>query len=159
LVNSPSDRSPAKECLEPEVIDALLKYSWPGNVRELRSVIEHAFIFMDGDRLTRKDIRLGTATTDDKPLNGYYRIPIGLSMEKIKMEVICQMVEFVGRNRPKAGVILNIAQSTMLEDVFYAVPFPNLKGVYNGFKNATKDTVLSFHDPHIGICCKFTRHY
>lgn len=39
----------------------LLAYDWPGNVRELRNVIERAVILCEQDRITQRDLSLGTA--------------------------------------------------------------------------------------------------
>ena len=39
------------EAIEPESMDALVRYSWPGNVRELRNLIERAMIIATGSKL------------------------------------------------------------------------------------------------------------
>lgn len=41
--------------VEPEVIDALMKYHWPGNIRELENLIERAMIISTGNTLTCGD--------------------------------------------------------------------------------------------------------
>lgn len=35
--------------IQPDAIDALMRYPWPGNIRELENVIEHAFILENSD--------------------------------------------------------------------------------------------------------------
>lgn len=38
--------------LTTEALDLLLSYSFPGNIRELQNILEHAFIFCSGDKIT-----------------------------------------------------------------------------------------------------------
>ncbi len=42
--------------LEPEVLEALKRYSWPGNVRELRNLIERLVIMASGPKITLQDL-------------------------------------------------------------------------------------------------------
>jgi DNA-binding NtrC family response regulator len=97
--------------IEPEALDYMQQYSWPGNVRELRTVIERAFIFLDGARLTRKDVQLGAAKIEETS-NGYIKLPLGTSMEKIKLEAFRQTYDFVNKNCVEASRLLGIAAST-----------------------------------------------
>ncbi len=45
-----------QKSLEPEVLEALKRYSWPGNVRELRNLIERLVIMASGPKITLKDL-------------------------------------------------------------------------------------------------------
>ncbi len=42
--------------LEPEVLEALKRYSWPGNVRELRNLIERLVIMASGPKISLQDL-------------------------------------------------------------------------------------------------------
>lgn len=44
------------EPFDEEIKNIFLRYDWPGNVRELRNVIESAFAFADGNKITKEDI-------------------------------------------------------------------------------------------------------
>jgi DNA-binding NtrC family response regulator len=97
--------------IEPEALEIMQQYSWPRNVRELRNVIERAIIFMDGARITPKDIHLTSIPSS----NEGFQIPIGASMEDIKREAIRQTLDAVNGNRAEAARRLGISQSTVFD--------------------------------------------
>ena len=83
----------------------LMRYDWPGNVRELESVIEHAVLFANEDKLTPESLPEQLHTTHA----GEYRcvIPPYMSMDEIEREAIAQTLERTGGNVKKTAEILN----------------------------------------------------
>ncbi|MCA9062237.1 MAG: sigma 54-interacting transcriptional regulator [Planctomycetaceae bacterium] len=49
-------RSAAVTGIARDALHQMLDYDWPGNVRELRNAIEHAFVTVQGDRVTLFDL-------------------------------------------------------------------------------------------------------
>ena len=49
-----SSVSEALSLIDPEVLDALVRYDWPGNVRELQNVAERMLYLSGGDTITSK---------------------------------------------------------------------------------------------------------
>jgi DNA-binding NtrC family response regulator len=47
------------EDIDPDALDALVRYSWPGNVRELMNVVERAVLLCDGTRITLESLPAG----------------------------------------------------------------------------------------------------
>jgi DNA-binding NtrC family response regulator len=47
---------PVRCTVEPEALEALVRYDWPGNVRELANVLERAQILAEGGRITADDL-------------------------------------------------------------------------------------------------------
>ena len=44
------------EGVEPNALEALMKYNWPGNIRELENTIERAFAVATGSKITESDL-------------------------------------------------------------------------------------------------------
>lgn len=89
----------------------LCAYSWPGNLRELRNVVEHAFVFADGEieprhlpeRIRRRE-RIGTIA-EFKPL------------ADMEAEWIRSALARTGGNKTEAARLLGISRSRLLRAV------------------------------------------
>jgi DNA-binding NtrC family response regulator len=92
-------------------LSLLTRYDWPGNVRELESVIEHAVLFAQEDRLTPESLpeQLHAAQAS------HYRcvIPPYLTMEEVEREAIAQTLERTGGNVKRTAEILSYHRPTL----------------------------------------------
>jgi transcriptional regulator with PAS, ATPase and Fis domain len=61
---------PRRMRVEPEAMQALVRYDWPGNVRELANVLERAQILAEGDAVTLDDLPEGVVAEAPRPVAG-----------------------------------------------------------------------------------------
>ncbi len=111
---------PNDDAFSPEAIRVLTEHSWPGNVRELANVIEHATILCDEgpilpehlpQRFDGRRMRTTGTTGRSVPIVG-----MGVEMQtlrEIEMQVICQTLERLGGNKPKAAEVLGVSLKTL----------------------------------------------
>jgi len=122
--------------LQPEALDALVKYHWPGNVRELQNVVERCVVMAPGDEITlellpaairggrpaatmpgrggdldslARDLveqGLATAAADDDTL--FDRV-----VSRVERELISQMLAACGGVQLKAAARLGINRNTL----------------------------------------------
>jgi DNA-binding NtrC family response regulator len=109
--------------ISPAAFSLLSRYDWPGNVRELESVVEHAVLFAQEDRLMPEDLPEQLHATQ----SNNFRCVIApyLTMEEIEREAIAQTLERTGGNVKKTAQILDYHRPTL---------YRKLKKF--GFKNA-----------------------
>ena len=100
----------------PRISDAalymLVDYDWPRNVRELRNVIERTLLFMDGDVINEKNLRMSTYSVS-KPNDYTISIPLGETLEEIKLEAIRQTLDEFDGNKTRTAKALGISTSTL----------------------------------------------
>jgi DNA-binding NtrC family response regulator len=97
--------------ISPAAFAMLSRYDWPGNVRELESVIEHAILFAQEDRLMPENLpeQFQAAQSDRHRC----LIPPHMTMEEIEREAILQTLERTGGNVKKTAEILDYHRPTL----------------------------------------------
>ncbi|MCS6989261.1 MAG: sigma-54 dependent transcriptional regulator [Chloroherpetonaceae bacterium] len=103
-----------------EAKEKLLSHSWRGNVRELRNVIERAIAFTpETEPIIAENLVFPTrhaapshAPADDST---HFTIPIGKTLEEIKIAYVQEILRRHGDNFTKASSILGISQKSLWE--------------------------------------------
>ncbi len=101
--------------------EKLLAHHWKGNVRELRNVIERAIAFIpDTEPISGADLIFPSrhATTNPDPPDlqtTHFSIPIGKSLEEVKIAYVQEVLRRHGENYTKASSILGISQKSLWE--------------------------------------------
>jgi DNA-binding NtrC family response regulator len=102
--------------LSPDAVEALLNHEWNGNVRELANALEHAVILSDGQNITADDLPASVSGNAARAGHGStvaYRSGTGRTLREIEMDVIYQVLEKHGGEKPKAARELGIALKTL----------------------------------------------
>ena len=100
-----------KPLLDDDAIQLLKQHVWPGNVRELANVIEHAAIICEGDRITADDL---PANFNRRRINGpQFKLLAPQTLREIELQVIQQVLERHGGNKPRAAEELGISLKTL----------------------------------------------
>lgn len=101
----------AVEEVSKEALDALLAYDFPGNIRELENVMEHAFVFCKGDKITPAHL---PEEISGKPCA---EVSEGLSrfasFEDLEAAYLRSILEETGGSRLEAARRLGIHKSTL----------------------------------------------
>jgi two-component system response regulator AtoC len=101
--------------------EKLMGHTWRGNVRELRNVIERAIAFVQENQpITAADLVFPSrpATPNSTPsdeLPTHFTIPIGKSLEELKIAYVQEVLRRCGENYTKASAILGISQKSLWE--------------------------------------------
>ena len=132
---------PAKR-ISDAALDMLMHHDWPRNVRELKNVIERTLLFMDGDVINLNDLRINTyslmkavreaegmslrvqrsnheqieaisAERSEQEEKYTFSIPVGRSLEEIKLEAIRQTLDAFDGNKTHTAKALGISTSTL----------------------------------------------
>jgi len=109
-------RSSAPEnILSPEAMQVLQSHHWSGNVRELANALEHAVILSDGETIGPADLPASITRSASNPSATLSRPRSDgtKTLREIEMEVIYQVLEKHGGDKPKAAAELGIALKTM----------------------------------------------
>ncbi len=99
----------------------LLAHTWKGNVRELRNVIERAIAFTpENESISAEDLVFPSRHTAANPpapdeLSTHFSIPIGKSLEEIKIAYVQEILRRHGDNYTKVSSILGISQKSLWE--------------------------------------------
>ncbi len=98
----------------------LLSHSWRGNVRELRNVIERAVAFIpDYEPISAETLVFTHYTAPSQPCSDnhspYFIIPIGKSLEELKIAYVQELLKRHGGNYTKVSSILGISQKSLWE--------------------------------------------
>ncbi|MBI4828691.1 MAG: sigma-54-dependent Fis family transcriptional regulator [Nitrospinae bacterium] len=100
-----------------DAVEYLKEYSWPGNIRELKNVVERACILTKSDRITRQDLSLEFAQSNDesfqRPVFSIYNrwIPI----EQLELSYIKSAMAHFGGNKSETARHLGISRVTLRE--------------------------------------------
>lgn len=94
--------------IDPEVMDALLRYRWPGNIRELQNVFEAMFALSDEDRIVPVLLPLHIAATPEPAKS----VPAG-SLEEAERVTVMAAIAGAKGNLSLAARNLGIARSTL----------------------------------------------
>jgi two-component system NtrC family response regulator len=102
--------------IDPDALDALVKYHWPGNVRELENLIERALILRSGDTLARADFPAKVLSSDgSKNSTKIINLPDdGYPLEELEREIIVESLERSGWNQTAAARFLRIPRHVLL---------------------------------------------
>ncbi len=103
--------------VEPEVMEALQRYSWPGNVRELENIMERATVLSRGHSIELGDLPSNIRDASDNGL-GFENILYsgkGLSetLETIEEKLIKQALNDTSNVQNQAAKILGISRSNL----------------------------------------------
>ncbi len=99
----------------------LMAHTWKGNVRELRNVIERAIAFTpENELISAEDIVFPSRHATTSPpapdeLSTHFTIPIGKSLEEIKIAYVQEILRRHGDNYTKVSSILGISQKSLWE--------------------------------------------
>jgi two-component system NtrC family response regulator len=94
-----------------EALEHLQRHCWPGNVRELANCIEHAAILCE-DGIIRPDDLPEKLTS--RQLNGpHFKLIGSLALKEIEVQVIRQVLQRNGGNKPEAAEELGISLKTL----------------------------------------------
>lgn len=101
---------PGQEPFTPDAIKSLEAHHWPGNVRELANVIEHAAILceelpIDAEHLPQRFAARRMATP--------FKLVGTQTLREIELQVIQQVLERHGGNKPRAAEELGISLKTL----------------------------------------------
>jgi two-component system NtrC family response regulator len=102
---------PGQELFTAEALKMLESHSWPGNVRELANVIEHAAILCD-------ELPIGVEHLPGRfavrRVGGpHFKLVGTQTLREIELQVIQQVLERHGGNKPKAAEELGISLKTL----------------------------------------------
>ena len=99
------------EVFAPGTIEALKRHSWPGNVRELANVVEHAVILCPTGIILEEHL---PRNFGERKIRGpHFKMVRPQSLREIEGQVIQQMLERHGGNKPKAAEALGISLKTL----------------------------------------------
>jgi len=100
--------------LAPATIEALVNYHWRGNVRELANALEHAVILSDHKSIQPEDLPTSVVrngSPNRKP--GARPRSSGQTLREIEMEVILEVLDKHGGDKPKTATELGVALKTL----------------------------------------------
>lgn len=101
----------AEPSVSKEVRNILYSYHWPGNVRELKNVMENMIIFCSSNVITKDLLPSSLSRKHNSPKR--VTIPVGITMEELEREAICQTLVRVGGNKTRAAELLSIGLRTL----------------------------------------------
>lgn len=103
---------PAKH-IEPEVIEAMRRYSWPGNIRELRNVAERMVVLSESGSITADNLpSLIKYENDSNGLGDEFGCLLDIT-DKTERDLIMQALDKCGNDRSRAAKLLGIPRSTL----------------------------------------------
>jgi DNA-binding NtrC family response regulator len=95
--------------IEPEAMDALVRYRWPGNVRELANVIERAVVVGRPPAIRREDLPFSIEALDGPPPGNSLA-----DVERAHVERILAMTEW---NVTRSAQILGVDRATLYNKI------------------------------------------
>jgi DNA-binding NtrC family response regulator len=104
---------PRRFRLDPQALEALMRYDWPGNVRELANVLERAQILAEGDVITTDDLPenlLGYAPGGD---GGVEEEGDGQHLHEVQRRHVQAVLREAGGNKVHAARALGISRRAL----------------------------------------------
>ncbi|WP_374535906.1 PEP-CTERM-box response regulator transcription factor [Chitinimonas taiwanensis] len=96
--------------LREDAIRAVEAYAWPGNVRELENCIKRAVIMADCNQITREDIGLDEAPSDD-----VVALDLRQTRDEAEKRVVITALGRVDGNVVKAAELLGVSRPTLYD--------------------------------------------
>lgn len=96
--------------LREDAVRAVEAYAWPGNVRELENCIKRAVIMADGNQITREDIGLDEAPSDD-----VVALDLRQTRDEAEKRVVITALGRVDGNVVKAAELLGVSRPTLYD--------------------------------------------
>ena len=98
--------------IEPEALNALVKYEWPGNIRELRNTIEKAVIISKNQKITIDD--LGIEFSQPGALREHKTLFYKEAKRQFESEIIDNALRKANGNQSRAARILGISRNALI---------------------------------------------
>jgi two-component system response regulator PilR (NtrC family) len=95
--------------VEPDALEALVKYPFPGNVRELENILERAMALSAGGKIAAKDLQLRDAPVTVSPVASGGVGPLGDQLEDIERDAILKALEQTRYNKTAAAKLLGMS--------------------------------------------------
>jgi len=89
------------------VLDLFLRHRWPGNVRELEHVLEHAFVLVQGETITPREL------PGDFRRNVGARATSASASPVAELETLRDALRRAGNNKTRAARLLGISRRTL----------------------------------------------
>ena len=104
-----------EELIATDALKALESHCWPGNVRELANVLEHSAILCDEGPIRAE--HLPSRFLQRRLQGPQFKLVGALPLREIEMQVIQQVLEKHGGNKPKAAEELGISLKTLYNKI------------------------------------------
>ncbi|HEY5540124.1 MAG TPA: sigma-54 dependent transcriptional regulator [Coriobacteriia bacterium] len=102
--------------INPQAMEALIKYPWPGNIRELENTIERIVILSHGDEIGVADlpaeVRAGVSPAD-RVSTGFALPDEGVDLEEVELDLVRQALDRTGGSVPKAAKLVGLTAKTL----------------------------------------------
>lgn len=109
--------------IDPDAMEALIRYGWPGNVRELKNCLARAVILSKDSNLTLADFpdKVRSRYPSQAPLSGgeiIARLPEqGLKIRDMEIELIRRTLQECNGNKSLAAQFLGISRKALYEKI------------------------------------------
>jgi two-component system, NtrC family, response regulator PilR len=94
--------------IDPEAVEALVRYAFPGNVRELENILERALALCAGGSISAKDLQLRETPVTASTAAGGPAGPLGEQLEDIERDAILKALEQTRYNKTAAAKLLGM---------------------------------------------------
>jgi two-component system, NtrC family, response regulator AtoC len=102
--------------INPNAMEALVKYGWPGNIRELENTIERIVILSHEDEIGVDDlpaeVRAGVSPAGPS-VSGFVLPDDGVDLEEVELDLVRQALDRTGGSVPKASKLLGLTAKTL----------------------------------------------
>ena len=127
LFNEKFARNPPISSIEPDALEALIRYPWPGNIRELCNAIEVAFAFCSAQTLTLEDFSLPVPSPSAPHAISEIRESVGSeaperatpvafsSLKEVERDHILWTLKRTGGNKALAARVLGISRKNLYD--------------------------------------------
>jgi DNA-binding NtrC family response regulator len=120
-----------------DALAVLEAHGWPGNIRELENVLERTILFVQGDRIERADLQLGSAPPEPPPaptsspavsvpddddddedsggteISGSLKDIVRAETSRVERELIVKALDETGNNVTQAARLLKISRKSL----------------------------------------------
>jgi DNA-binding NtrC family response regulator len=104
---------PTRSQLQPEALEALMRYDWPGNVRELANVLERAQILAEDHLITLDDLPEGLVTYHPQTTEVDEEESPPLNLHETQRRHVLSVLREVGGNKVQAARTLGISRRAL----------------------------------------------